>query len=206
MKSEVKGQFEYNGIYVLQNPNIFGVFEKLFQKKKPKRIIEIGTEYGGLTLMLKDILKKICQNNFLIRTYDIKEPKTLLNNPNFEKTIEVVVKNLFDSNPFSLKKESLIELKEFVSNDSCNIFLCDGGNKAKEFNVISDILNVGDIIMAHDYAKNEKYFEENIKNKYWNWFEIQESDIEKCCEKNNLNPYMQNDFEKVAWVCKIKNE
>lgn len=200
----MKGQFEYNGIYVLQNPNVFGVFEKLLQEKKPKRIIEIGTEYGGLTLMLKDILKKTCQNDFLIRTYDIKEPKMLLNHRNFEKSIQVVVKNIFDNDPFSLKKESLTELKEFMSKDSCNIFLCDGGNKAKEFNVISDILNVGDIIMAHDYARDKKYFEENIKNKYWNWFEIQESDIEECSKKNNLSYYMQNDFEKAAWVCKIK--
>lgn len=200
----MKGQFEYNGIYVLQNPNVFGVFEKLFQEKKPKRIIEIGTEYGGLTLMLKDILKKTCQNDFLIRTYDIKESKMLLNHRNFEKSIQVVVKNIFDNDPFSLKKESLTELKNFMSSDSCNIFLCDGGNKAKEFNVISDILNVGDIIMAHDYARDKKYFEENIKNKYWNWFEIQESDIEECSKKNNLSYYMQNDFEKAAWVCKIK--
>lgn len=204
MKNNIKGQFSYNGIYVLQNPNIFGVFEKLFLDKKPKRIIEIGTEYGGLTLMLKDILKKIHIDDFLIRTYDIKEPKMLLNHANFEKNIEVVVKNLFESNPFSLKKESIIELKDFMSNDSCNVVLCDGGNKAKEFNAISDILNVGDIIMAHDYAKDETYFKEKIENEYWNWFEIQESDIDECSKRNNLDFYMQEEFEKVAWVCKLK--
>jgi hypothetical protein len=34
--------------------------------------------------------------------------------------------------------------------------------------------------------------------------EIQDSDINDACLKNNLVPYMDDDFKQVVWVCKIK--
>jgi hypothetical protein len=58
--------------------------------------------------------------------------------------------------------------------------------------------------MAHDYAPNENYFNENIKGKIWNWLEIQDSDINETCEKYNLKPFMEDDFRSIVWVCKIK--
>ncbi len=200
----VKGQFEYKGLYALQNSNVFTVFEKLFLNKKPKRILEIGTEYGGLTLIMKDILLKLNIDNFLIRTYDIKSPTFLLNHNDLDDHIEVLVDNIFQNNPFAIKTDKLNDIKSFLSSECVNIVLCDGGDKKNEFNVLSDFLKSGDIIMAHDYAKDLYTFENKIKNKVWNWFEIQESDIEDCTKRNNLKFYMQDEFEKIAWVCKIK--
>ena len=198
------GQFEYSGLYVLQNPDIYNVFLKLLSDKKPSRIVEIGTEYGGLTMMLKDISDYLNIEDFIIRTYDIKPPKFLLNHPNLNHKIEIVTKNIFESDYSKLKENELEDLKSFTKSDSVNIFLCDGGNKIREFNIISSILKEGDIIMAHDYAKDLETFKNKIENNFWNWCEIKESDIEKCSIEQNLQPYMQDDFEKVAWVCKIK--
>ena len=65
-------------------------------------------------------------------------------------------------------------------------------------------LKKGDIIMAHDYSPNSEYFEENINNKIWNWHEIKDTDIEDTVNECNLKPFMQEDFQKVVWVCKIK--
>jgi hypothetical protein len=59
--------------------------------------------------------------------------------------------------------------------------------------------------MAHDYSPNENYFQEHINNKVWNWLEIQDLDINDSCLKNNLSPYMEDEFRKVVWVCKKKN-
>jgi hypothetical protein len=96
------------------------------------------------------------------------------------------------------------ELLNIIGEPGVTLVLCDGGSKKNEFNLISPLLKTGDVIMAHDYAPNEVYFQEHIKNKLWNWLEIQDSDIDESCISNNLKPYMEDDFRKVVWVCKIK--
>jgi len=202
---EVRGSFNYKGLSMLQNPNVVNVFKELLMNVKPKRIIEIGTEYGGLTLLLSDLINELGLNETIIRSYDIKIPTFLLTHPEFNDKIEIVTKDLFSYQPFSLKPESISELKDFMSEPGSNIILCDGGNKIGEFNVISDIIGEGDVIMAHDYAKNNEVFVERILDKIWNWNEISESDIIDSINKNNLNPFMEVEFENVAWVCKIKN-
>lgn len=55
--------------------------------------------------------------------------------------------------------------------------------------------------MAHDYAPNTEYFEQYMRNKIWNWHEIQDSDIIDSCEKYGLKPYMREEFLSVAWAC-----
>ena len=204
--SKVCAQFEYRGLYVLQNPNIINAFEKLFLKIKPKRVLEIGTEYGGLTLLLKDLLLKCDIKNFMVRTYDIKPPNLLINHEDLSKYIEIKIENMFNTegSSFKLKENSLKDINNFLLKDSPNIIICDGGNKKMEFDVFSDLMKSGDIIMVHDYAENNDVFQNKIKDKTWNWFEIQESDIKESSERNNLDFFMKDEFEKLAWSCKIK--
>lgn len=202
--SQVRGSFTYKGLPALQHPAIREVFRELLKVKKPRRIIEIGTEYGGLTLMLQDLLIELDLVETIIRTYDIKDPKFLLKHEGRTSIIEIVKKDLFEYSPFRLKEESVKELEEFIGIEGTTLILCDGGNKIEEFKVMSDLIREGDIIMAHDYAKDEKTFKEEIYGKIWNWFEIQESDIRSAIERNNLKPYMEADFEEVVWICKIK--
>jgi hypothetical protein len=58
--------------------------------------------------------------------------------------------------------------------------------------------------MLHDYIINEEEFELNFKNKIWNWHESKLSDIEESIIKNNLEPYLDEEFSKVVWGCFIK--
>jgi len=58
--------------------------------------------------------------------------------------------------------------------------------------------------MAHDYAKDHEVFKNEINRVYWNWHEISESQIQESIDKHNLKPYMQDEFDKAVWVCKIK--
>jgi hypothetical protein len=95
-------------------------------------------------------------------------------------------------------------IKDFIQSEGTTLVLCDGGNKISEFNLISPLLKEGDIIMAHDYIDTIENFEQNFKNKIWNWCEIKESDISEISEKENLVPFYQEHFNKVVWVCKQK--
>ena len=82
--------------------------------------------------------------------------------------------------------------------------LCDGGNKVGEFNLLSNYIKEGDFIMAHDYADNRENFDTNFNRKIWNWHEIQDSDINESCLRNNLKSYNKEIFDSVVWVCKTK--
>ena len=96
-----------------------------------------------------------------------------------------------------------MEIKEYIDSEGVNLILCDGGNKSNEFNSLSDIINVGDVIMLHDYVINDEEFEVNFKNKIWNWHESKLSDIKLSVTKNKLEPYLEDEFSKVVWGCFI---
>ncbi len=194
----------YKGISIEQNPNIIDVFNQLISKVKPSRILEIGTFAGGLTLIMRDLLDLNDLTNSDVITYDVNPPNFLINQiSNIKITSKVT--NLFSDNYMNFKDEnSKNELLNIIGEPGVTLVLCDGGSKKNEFNLISPLLKTGDVIMAHDYAPNEVYFQEHIKNKLWNWLEIQDSDIDESCISNNLKPYMEDDFRKVVWVCKIK--
>jgi len=198
----VKGHFIYENLIISQHENVGSVFNKLIKQIKPKRILEIGTADGGLTLMLRDLLNDNGLNNSIIRTYDILE-QTNLKNKNVDG-IEIITKSPFNY-PYS-DLEYPDEIKEFVQSEGTTLVLCDGGFKINEFILISQFLKVGDVIMAHDYAHDSDVFKKEIENKIWNWHEIQYSDISNACEINNLESYMLDEFKQVVWVCKMKTK
>ena len=192
----IQGNFNYKSIPIQQHEDIKDAFFNLIASAKPSQILEIGTASGGLTLMLKDILNEQSMNT-TIRTYDV-EKKHYLNEGH---DIEVIIKNVFND-----QYDTLIdnEVKDYINRDGRTIVLCDGGNKVNEFNILSEFLKDGDIIMAHDYCTNEEVFNKDFHNKIWNWLEIKDSDISVSVDKYNLKPYMKEQFSNVVWVCKIK--
>jgi purine-nucleoside phosphorylase len=195
----MQGHFIYEDLIISQVPNIKVYFEKLFNELKPKQILEIGTFDGGLTLMMRDILDEINLSSTTIRTYDLNDQKRLKSK---NRNIEILTENLFSYSYSELEKEDVV--KEFIQRNGRTIVLCDGGSKKNEFRLLSKFLKLDDIIMAHDYAPNENYFNQHINNKIWNWLEIQDSDINESCEQYNLIPYMEEELRNVVWVCKIK--
>lgn len=190
----------YLGVRISQNDNAIPAFNKMFKELEinntpVKRIIELGTFHGGLSIFLGIYC---FMNDITFITYDIQPfvhelPK--INNLFKILNINYKIKNI---------NNSFDEIKNEIQKDGVTLLLCDGGDKVNEFNTFSNYLKNNDIIMAHDYAVNDKVFNEEIKNKLWNWHEIQYSQIQDACEKNNLQDYMKNEFEKAVWVCKRK--
>jgi hypothetical protein len=187
----------YDGWGAQQNPNVFEVFHNFLYKIKPKRILEIGTSIGGLTYFLNYTCKKIGFDCHIL-SYDIYEQSWY--EDMIKNGIDVRVENVFNSNYTSVKDEVI----HFIQQDGTTLILCDGGSKIHEFNLLSNYLKKGDLIMAHDYAENRIVFERDIYMKIWNWFEISDNDISDACLRNNLLSYDKEIFDKVVWVCKIK--
>lgn len=202
-KKQISGFTVYKGIMLQQHEDYHIPFTKLLETTKPTRILEIGTGAGGLTLFLRNKLNELGLKDTYLKSYDV-------NNTTFDANLhdltnlELSKENLFGGgNEFILERKDLIE--PYIQSEGLTIVMCDGGNKIKEFNQISPLLKKGDIIMAHDYCDNSELFESEYKDKIWNWCEIQDKDIKDVCVQENLGDFMKEDFNKVVWVCKIKN-
>jgi hypothetical protein len=175
------------------------VFKEFLSIVRPARILEIGTFHGGLTLMLRDIMDEIGLINNPIRTYDIHEQE-FLKPLVIDRKVEVYTKNLFNNDYSDWSDEnSKQEINDYINTDGITMVLCDGGCKKCEFNLIAPCLKKQDIIMAHDYAPNNEYFEQHMRDKIWNWHEIQDSDIINVSTENNLQTYLQVLMQKIAW-------
>jgi predicted O-methyltransferase YrrM len=199
---DIAGFFVYRNLTTMQHTSIEEKFLKLIITLKPTKVLEIGTSSGGLTLMLRDILDNNGLESTRLVSYDVNDPKYLRHYLDEGVNIELKIENIFN-NAYD-KLDNGQEVIDLISSEGTTLVLCDGGSKKNEFKILSDYLKIGDVIMAHDYAPNEEYFQEHIHGKIWNWLEIQDSDINDACLKNNLVPYMDDDFKQVVWVCKIK--
>lgn len=195
----IDGGFAYGYLFMSQHKNIIEVLRQFLSNVRPDRILEIGTFHGGLTLLLRDLLDELDLKKSNIRTYDI-------NNQEFLKplvigrNVDVFTKNLFNDTYTDWANDKYKqEIIDYINQEGITIILCDGGCKKCEFNLIAPLLKYNDIIMAHDYAPTNEYFEKNMKNKIWDWHEIQDSDIMKVSIENNLQPYFQELMQTVAW-------
>jgi hypothetical protein len=195
------GWFPYKDIIVQQHDNISEVFKSLINNVKPKRILEIGTAFGGFTLLLRDLLDENNLSDCNIRSYDVIDKHYLHSYIENGVDIDIRIEDIFNYEYNSLVNTNI---SQYIQGEGVTIVLCDGGNKKDEFKTLSKYLKKGDIIMAHDYSPNQEYFDEYIKDKIWNWLEIQDSDINESCVENNLVSYMGDEFKQVVWVCRIK--
>ena len=185
----------HKGNLLQQREEVKDVFKNLFSVFKPKRIIEVGTGGGGLTIFIKEET-----NNFSeIYSFDINE--THYHDSVKKAGVNFFVKNIFKEEVKNWNKYEVEEEWESLFNVYPKLVLVDGGNKKAEFNAIAKYLNPGDVIMLHDYSTDLETFE---RLKVWNWLECEFSNIKEECEANNLIPYMHDEFLNVAWGCFIK--
>ena len=201
---DVTGWYPYKGTTTLQHEDIATHLKTLFETIKPSQVLEIGTSYGGLTLLVRDLLDEVGLIECDFRSYDVMETnrfyleEAITNGAKIDFRIKNIFNHMYDA------LIEVDEVKNYIEQSGPTIILCDGGSKKNEFKILSPYLKEGDVIMAHDYSPTSEYFEEHINNKVWNWHEIQESDIQESVSEYNLEPFMQDDFQKVVWVCKIK--
>jgi len=184
--------------FTMQNPDAYYAVYSLFEKINIDIVVEIGTHHGGFTSMLYTARKKLNKN---IKIYS------------FDPYIDAA-KSLAEEHNFIFLKQDLIsdtklvnEIFNFEGKNKRIAVFCDGGNKAFEFNFFSKFLKPGDIIGAHDYAKDENTFNIKIKNRIWNWAEIMLKDVQESLINYNLVdlPYnLSEEFEDTAWLLKMK--
>jgi len=188
---------QFGRLACMQNNNVFDVFDTFISDIKPARVLEIGTALAGLTCYIKTLLQKYTPDSEIV-SYDVLDRNWF--DELREKGVNIKIEDIFSEN-YSVVKDNVIE---FIKSPGTTVVLCDGGSKAKEFNILSNYLKKGDFILAHDYSITIDYFYENINKKLWNWCEILESDIADSVTRNNLVDYKNKLFNKAVWTCKKK--
>ena len=174
----MNGHYNYLGEYpISQNPNVEKIFDDFLKNEKFSIIVEIGTQFGGLTFLIRDILNKYSKDTPII-SYDVYQ-RGDLKRQCIERNIDFRLVDCFNDN----------ELPFIIENNERVLLICDGGNKIEEFNQFSSYLKTGDIVMCHDYSPTVEYFEENMKGKVWDWLEISDSYIQKSIDKYNLKKH-----------------
>ena len=185
----------YKNKYIAQQTEgVWKLFEEFLLKERFDRIFEIGTSLGGLTRFINDFSKENGIDTEIV-TMDVRPENQML----LDEGIQSLQLNALDIKNFP-------KIESFLKTDKKVLILCDGGDKCTEFDVFSKYVKVGDFIMTHDYSISYKYFEDNIKNKKWDWCQITECDIMTTCNRFNLVDYTKIDFTKEMWVCKTKQQ
>lgn len=147
----------------------------------PKQIVEIGSLNGGFTTAIGVHAWRIGCKVF---SFDVcKAPNEDWKELSNFLGIEFWQKDVFQYQIF---------VGHRIMLPGVTFLLCDGGNKAKEFNTFAMHLKSGDIIAAHDYCAGG--------DKCWPWSEIKKSDVAKTVKEQNLEPFMQEYFDEVGWL------
>jgi cephalosporin hydroxylase len=180
---------KYKGIECGQVTGFNHLLNILFLKQSFKNVIELGTQRGGTSLFLNDLMNLYGGKNFI--TFDKDKCNASINS-------NQVVGDI-------LKDEKIIDLiKTNIQKEGKTLLFCDGGDKKSEFNKFSPFLKDGDFIMLHDYAHDKKFFDEEINGKIWFWHEAQFSDIKESVEKYNLISYNKTQMSAFVYGCFYK--
>jgi cephalosporin hydroxylase len=192
---QIQLEYEIFGVKMQQNNYALQLIDNLLKNLNPKLIIEFGARTGGLSVFLS-LYSKLKNCEFI--TFEHAE----ISNPLIYENIinqfngKIYYEDIFSENIINLLKEKII-------NSERSILFCDAV-KIKEFNLYSDFMKSGDIILAHDYAHDDEDFEKIFNEQIWFCNEIQYKDIEESCKKNNLDYLNFELFRTSAWGVFIK--
>jgi hypothetical protein len=164
--------FLVDGVWVwpMQNQHAIEVMSLLLSAFGCARYVEIGTAYGGFPIIVRE-------NGFtgVITTYNIKNE------------LNADVEHLFVTHNISHIIRDVFtvvdEIGSLIKSDGRTLLMCDGGDKAMEFNLFANYLKQGDVIVAHDYCNTIQKFENEIKHECWGVCELTYSKIEDTCAK-----------------------
>jgi cephalosporin hydroxylase len=143
LRANYRSIFKNQDVVVVHEAKAIPHIHRIVKGFNPELIIELGTSWGGVTLILHE-----CNIEAELHSYDIECPRK----PN---------RNLFNNNVnFHLKDILSSPLKEIIdlcSDKRRKILYCDNGNKIKEVQMYGSKLNIGDIMGIHDWDKEISY-------------------------------------------------
>jgi len=187
--SDINLEYEKFGIKMQQNNYALPLINELLINTRPDLIIEFGARTGGLSVFLG---MYSYYNNIEFITYEhdsASKPLKYADILNFLK-VNIKYEDIFN--------QEVINFIEHKMENKKTILLCDAG-KTSEFNIYSNFMKRGDIILAHDYVYDDADFEEIKKQNIWWHKEVEYKDIKDAILLNNLKEIDRELFKGSAW-------
>lgn len=172
---------EVDGLKASQNIHVISFLAELGMENFTAAL-EIGTQQGGFTLLVKKYLD--CP----VVTWDIAEVPPIVER-----------QKLFKKYSITQRIEDCFEdpvLKYHLTKRGKKILFCDGGHKANEFNYFADYLQPGDFIAGHDYFETEAERDDDL----WTTCELTQAHIQHAIDKHNLEPVYTALANKAVWA------
>ncbi len=129
-------------VMVVHEAKVIPHIHRIVKAFNPELIIELGTSWGGMTLVLHE-----CNTKAELHSYDINCPRK-------------PEKSLFNNVTFHLQDiltEPLPELVNLCKDKRRKFLYCDNGDKIKEVKWYGSQLNIGDMMGIHDFHKEIEY-------------------------------------------------
>jgi len=186
-----KHLFMYKGLRCSQSPEVLAALDTLHDATAHQpavTIVEVGTLYGAFTTLLRD---HDISAKAQIHTFDIV-PHAVGPRP---PLVHAWLGDIFiDQLP---RAEAIIK-----APGRCFVF-CDGGNKEREVNVLSQFLKVNDIILCHDYMKDPAMMGTEPAG-FWPGCESQFSNIKDALERHGCVPFAEAAMQRAVWGCFLR--
>lgn len=158
---------------VAQSFAAFFLFEKILLENKFKRIVELGTWKGNLSLYF---LLYCLSENAEFYTYDIYKLNSYIDCKQDKLKSILEFEKYFKLCDIFLNKN---EIKHIIQKEGRTFLFCDNGHKKQEFNVFVPFLKVDDIVGVHDWEIEIKY-----------------EDIKEIIKKENLEMIFEDECKK----------
>ena len=133
----------YKGHHCQHRSDDFPDLAAIITPHKPKLVVELGTDEGGFSGWLADLVKPW---GGYVHTFDLEQK--------FKPTLLSDFQNLFFSQADVLSmvnpRISLI-LPRNTLPFGPRLLYCDNGNKQREIELYAPLLEVGDLLATHDY-------------------------------------------------------
>lgn len=176
-----------DGVIAAQTPKITDAFGKILQDFNV--IIEVGYHRGGLSKWLFDNKR----SSTTLYSYDITDQAREIVN----EDINFIVGDCFE--PQVIRK-----IENNIAEGRC-LFLCDGGNKEREFELYAGFIKSGDVIMCHDYSHSDESYARIQQLLRWpTAAESHRKNIQGAVNDNALKEYNYAEFRDVLWGAFIK--
>lgn len=168
------------GLKAAQNRLAFEGFSILLDLIRPKNIVELGSGYGALTLLV-GIWAKLEGASVLAYERGVKDQQLI---------------GLYGPLGIDMRHEDYAQgtspqtIVDFIQRPGVTLMICDGGDKPAELAQFGPHLKTGDYIGCHDY------WADKVKiNQYWGWCEASLDSVKDL----PLEPVYQELMRYGAW-------
>ena len=182
------GNCGFLGFRMCQNRLAVAVLSYIIEQGKFARVIELGTQLGGLTALLG---LQCRMQDVEMYTFDVQATSP------YVEWLHLFGVHYQLGNIFS--GEGVTAIRSLIEAPGRVLLLCDNGDKIRELHTFAPFLKTDDLIGAHDYQPDA-----DCDEKRWGWHEVRDADVKSICEEHHLASYLPAACAEAAWLMRIK--